>query len=316
MGKVTISTMTGDQSGQAVPVFDPVRLVIERTNCAASTITSKPLTGGYLNQVFRLTGPFGDWVVKRFKDSRELTLFPNMARAEARALAVLGPLGISPRLIDFVDDPDHGLVLIYTFHPGEVWPGSSQVADPASLSSVATLLRRQHQLTVDGFREVPISPADILAQGEPFLTGMDRRHALRELRPAITDCPALLCRSLVHTDVGPGNLITGPQGLRLIDWQCPALGDAAEDLCAFLSPAFQILYDRSPLTATERTAFLTAYGDRRVIDRLQVLEPFYHWRMAAYCWMRGQQYSVTRTVAAAAYGRALEALLQELAKVK
>ena len=26
---------------------------------------------------------------------------------------------------------------------------------------------------------------------------------------------------LLHTDVVPGNLILGDEGLRLIDWQCP-----------------------------------------------------------------------------------------------
>jgi thiamine kinase len=307
--------MTGNPPKQTVLAFDPVRLVTERSNCVASAITCEPLTGGYLNQVFRLTGPFGDWVVKCFKESDEITLFPNIARAEARALSLLGPLEIAPRLIDFVDDPDHGLMLIYSFHPGEVWPGSMREADASSLSSVATLLRRQHQLTADGFREVPVTPADILAQGDQFLIDLDRRQELRRLRPAVIDCPVLLTRSLLHTDVGPGNLITGPQGLRLIDWQCPALGDPAEDLCAFLSPAFQILYGCRPLTLAQRETFLTAYGDRRVIERLQILEPFFHWRMAAYCQMRRLQYATTRPAAAAAYDLALDTLLKELAKV-
>ena len=307
--------MTDSLPEQTLPALDPVRLVTERTKCAASDITCKPLTGGYLNQVFRLTGPFGDWVVKCFKDSREITLFPNMARAEARALAVLGPLEIAPRLIDFLDDPDHGLILIYSFHPGEVWPGSIPEADASSLSSVAGLLRRQHQLKVDGFREVPVTPPDILAQGEQFLTDPARSQELGRLRPVVVDCPLLPSRSLLHTDVGPGNLITGPQGLRLIDWQCPALGDPAEDLCAFLSPAFQILYGRPLLSPAQREIFLDAYDDRRVIERLRILEPFFHWRMATYCHMRRQQYATTRPVASAAYDLALDALSTELAKV-
>lgn len=293
--------------------FDPVRLAVERTNCAVTSIVCKPLAGGYLNQVFRLIGPFGDWVVKRFKLSNELTLFPNLARAEMRALSILGPLGIAPRLIDFVDDPDHGMILIYAFHEGATWPGSSAAAAEApSLAAVAALLKRQHQLTVDGFRDVPVMPTDILAQGDQFLAQMDRRHELLRLRPTPVDCPVLLRRSLLHTDVGPGNLILGPQGLRLIDWQCPALGDAAEDLCAFLSPAFQILYGRQPLSAAQRAAFLFAYDDRRTSDRLQLLEPFYHWRMATYCGMRQQQYAASRPEAAAAYAKALTALITVL----
>ncbi|HVJ43485.1 MAG TPA: phosphotransferase [Dongiaceae bacterium] len=293
--------------------FDPVRLVVERTGCPATAIICKPLTGGYLNQVFRVTGPFGDWVFKRFKAGSELTLFPNMARAEARALSILGPLGIAPRLIDFIDDPDHGMILVYTFHAGTAWPGPADASvDTPSLAAVAALLRRQHQLTVDGFRNVPVTPADILEQGDQFLQHVERPHELRRLRPAPVDCLVLLRRSLLHTDVGPGNLILGPQGLRLIDWQCPALGDAAEDLCAFLSPAFQILYGRPALTAAQRAAFLDAYDDRRVAERLHLLEPFFHWRMATYCSMRQQQYAVARPEAAAAYEKALDALMKLL----
>ncbi|HVI88010.1 MAG TPA: aminoglycoside phosphotransferase family protein [Dongiaceae bacterium] len=295
------------------PAFDPVRLVIERTNCVPASIICKPLAGGYLNQVFRLIGPFGDWVVKKFKLSSELTLFPNLARAEARALGILGPLGIAPRLIEFIDDPDHGMILIYAFHAGAIWPGPSAAeVDVPSLAAVAALLKRQHQLTVDGFRDVPVTPTDILAQGDQFLAQLERAQELHRLRPVPADHPVLLRRSLLHTDVGPGNLIVGPQGLRLIDWQCPALGDAAEDLCAFLSPAFQILYGRQPLTPAQRAAFLFAYDDRRVSDRLQLLEPFFHWRMAAYCSMRQQQYAAGRPEAASAYAKALAALIKVL----
>jgi hypothetical protein len=312
MAKARVMTMA-TQKDVSVPAFDPVRLVVERTNCAAASILCKPLAGGYLNQVFRVVGPFGDWVVKRFKLSNELTLFPNLARAEMRALSILGPLGISPRLIDFVDDPDHGMILIYAFHDGAIWPGpSAGDAETPSLAAVAALLKRQHQLTVDGFRDVPVTPTDILDQGDQFLAQMERPQDLRRLRPTPVDCPVLLRRSLLHTDVGPGNLILGSQGLRLIDWQCPALGDAAEDLCAFLSPAFQILYGRQPLTAMQRTAFLFAYDDRRTAERLQLLEPFYHWRMAAYCGMRQQQYASSRPEAAASYAKALAALTKIL----
>lgn len=308
-----LAVMMATQTDAPIPAFDPVRLVVERTNCAAASIVCKPLAGGYLNQVFRLVGPFGDWVVKRFKLSSELTLFPNLARAEMRALSILGPLGISPRLIDFIDDPDHGLILIYAFHDGATWPGPSVgTAETPSLAAVAALLKRQHQLTVDGFRDVPVTPADILEQGDQFLAQMERPQELRRLRPTPVNCPVLLRRSLLHTDVGPGNLILGPQGLRLIDWQCPALGDAAEDLCAFLSPAFQILYGRQPLAAAQRAAFLFAYDDRRTAERLHLLEPFYHWRMATYCGMRQQQYAAGRPEAAAAYAKAVAALIQVL----
>ncbi|HWT98055.1 MAG TPA: hypothetical protein VN229_10590, partial [Terriglobales bacterium] len=62
----------------------------------------------------------------------------------------------------------------------------------------------------------------------------------------------------------------------------------------------------------QRAAFLFAYDDRRTSDRLQLLEPFYHWRMATYCGMRQQQYAASRPEAAAAYAKALTALITVL----
>lgn len=313
--KAVASTVSERPSSAKNSDFNPISFIVERTGCMASAVTGKALTGGYMNQVFRVTGPFGDWVIKRFREDTGLALFPNLARAEARALEILGPLGIAPRLIDFIEHPDTGQVLIYTFHAGASWPGQAgEGSDACNLTNVASLLGRLHQLTVDGFRDVPVMPAAILAQGDPFLAFGDRAADLARLRPRVIDCPPLLRRSLLHTDTGPGNIIVGPQGLRLIDWQCPALGDPAEDLCAFLSPAFQILYDRVPLSKEQRSAFLTAYGDRRVVDRLLLLEPFFHWRMAAYCNMRMKQYAVVRPAAVTSYARALEALLQLLAR--
>jgi hypothetical protein len=295
--------------------FNPIAFIVERTGCMASAVTSTSLTGGYMNRVFRVTGPFGDWIIKRFREDSGLTLFPNLARAEARALEILGPLGIAPRLIEFVEHPDTGQVLVYTFHAGTAWPGQTDIGvDTASLANVAALLGRLHQLTVDGFRTVPVMPANILAQGDAFLGIGGRAADLLRLRPKVIDCPPLLRQSLLHTDTGPGNIIVGPQGMRLIDWQCPGLGDPAEDLCAFLSPAFQILYGRVPLSNKPRSVFLMAYGDQRITDRLSLLEPFYHWRMACYCNMRMKQYAVVRPQAAASYEQALDALLDKLAR--
>ena len=40
----------------------------------------------------------------------------------------------------------------------------------------------------------------------------------------------------------PGNLILGEKGLRLIDWQCPAIGDPIVDIMMFLSPGMHEIY--------------------------------------------------------------------------
>ncbi|MFB0994862.1 MAG: phosphotransferase, partial [Paracoccaceae bacterium] len=93
---------------------------------------------------------------------------------------------------------------------------------------------------------------------------------------------------LIHADMVAGNIIVGPEGLRFIDWQCPAVGDPAEDLAMFLSPAMQALYRGKPLQAAEAADFLNAYPDQEVVKRLHELLPLFHYRMAAYCLWRAQ----------------------------
>jgi aminoglycoside phosphotransferase (APT) family kinase protein len=95
----------------------------------------------------------------------------------------------------------------------------------------------------------------------------------------------------------------------LIDWQCPGRGDPVEDLCAFLSPAFQVLYGRAPLAPTEERSFLDTYPDREAVDRLGTLRPFYDHRMLGYCAWRCEALAATRPADAATYARAAEALL-------
>src|SRR6185369_14568367 len=102
------------------------------------------------------------------------------------------------------------------------------------------------------------------------------------------------------------------EGLKVIDWQCPAAGDSAEDLAAFLSPAFQILYGCTPLAESEEAEMLEAYDDAPTIERLRLLRPFYDWRMAAYCAMRQVQFATTRPDASERYRLSVNALLERL----
>ena len=87
----------------------------------------------------------------------------------------------------------------------------------------------------------------------------------------------------------PGNIITGPQGITLIDWQCPALGDPAEDLAAFLSPAMQWLYRGQTLTPDQEQVFLSAYPNPETTARYRALKPLFHWRMAAHCLWKSER---------------------------
>lgn len=269
-------------------------------------VATTPLAGGYWNDVLRLTGDGVDWVVKVFAEQDGWRLFPILPDDEARALEVLRGARVAPDPVAYLPrTPERPAVLVYRWVDGDQWESGT--------AAVAELMRRQHAVAAEGFRSVPTSSDGILAEGERLLAGADPEDAaaLRALVPA-RPVQAAARRALIHTDAGSGNVIVGPDGPRLIDWQCPALGDPAEDLFAFLSPAFQVLYGHEPLTAAERGECLEAYGDREVLARLAALEPSLIWRFGAYCAMRRIDLAGSDPDGAARYARALALSLEQL----
>lgn len=227
-----------------------------------------PLTGGRTNRLWRV----GDLVLKRHDPAAASPLFPNIAADEARALHLFAPHGLAPRLR--AAGPDW---VIYDHLAGAVWSG-----DPAP---VARMLGRLHRLPLPepAFRAVPNGSAALLQQARSIAAGLDLPPPPAD--PAIPPAePALL-----HGDAVAGNVIVTPDGPRLIDWQCPATGDPAEDIAAFLSPAMMWLYSGQILTASDRAAFLDAYPDPAVVDRFLALEPLFRWRMAAHCAWRARR---------------------------
>lgn len=246
-------------------------------------VSATPLAGGFWNDNFRIRGPGIDWVVKRYRKEHRESLFPNLPGAEARALSLLHPIQVAPTRVAFFEKTEKNPLLVYQYWPGQVWK--------KDVVPIARLLHRLHALPVarSDFRALPVDAAGILAQGDRLLEGLQPApmvERLRRLRPTPVTGPPLLRPALVHTDVGAGNLIAGPQGVRLIDWQCPGIGDPAEDLWAFLSPAFHILFEHAPLTRTESELFIKTYGEVDTAARLAHLSPYFAYRMTAYCCRR------------------------------
>ncbi len=287
--------------------IDTLALLHERGVLAPDTLVElTPLQGGYWNEVLRVQGDGIDWVVKVYAESDPSALFPILPDDEAQALVVLKGVGVAPAFVAYHPRVgDLPAVLVYEWVAGEMWT--------TGVEQVAELFRRQHGVAVEGFRMVPTSADAIVEQGERLLESADPADAARlsAVRPQLTVLPARR-RVLVHTDAGTGNLIVGPGGVRLIDWQCPALGDAAEDLFAFVSPAFQVLYDHQPLTPEERAAFVAAYDDDGVAARLVALTPAFTYRMGAYCAARRVHLADSDPLGSARYARALDLSLADL----
>lgn len=256
-------------------------LALRRPDLRVTSV--RALAGGYWNDVLRIDTDQGPLVLKHYRAVMAGTLFPNLPDDEARALSRLAGLGVAPEPAGYWPQDR---VLLYAYVEGAPWGGD--------IAAMAALLVRKAGVGGEGFREVPVAPEAILAEGEALFApcaddALTRRlRALRPAPPAAPPggwCPA---RRLIHTDIGAMNLIGAGNGLRLIDWQCPASGDPAEDAYSFLSPAFQILNLRRPLSVAERGRFMTLLGDAELARRLALLEPAYAWRMAGYCCRRMQ----------------------------
>lgn len=242
-------------------------------------LAARPFTGGFWNDVQLLTTSQGALVCKRYRPVLSDSLFPNLPKDEALALTRLAGLNVAPDLVGFWPDEQ---VLIYRYVPGPEWQDD--------VISAAHLMRRQSRADPAGFRPVPTTAAAILAQADGFLAAC----AADKVTARLTDCRPPARRSaagplcLIHTDPAAANLVGTGAGLRLIDWQCPAAGDLAEDVSVLLSPAFLTLYNRPLIPPTQRRRFLDTLADPALEARLPALEPAYGWRLATYCALRMQ----------------------------
>jgi len=253
-----LSDGTSAAPGLEVPALQQA---LERLDANLLTAPWEALSGGQSNRVWRL----GGLVVKLYRTESATPLFPNDAEAEARALRLFAPQGLAPCLRAV--GPGW---LVYDHWPGDRFRAGD---DPALAARVLGKLHGQNG--VAGFRSLANGSAALRADALRVASG----HGIP---PEVPDLPPVPARP-VHADAVAGNVILGPQGTGLIDWQCPGLGDPAEDLAAFLSPLMQSLYAGRPLSAEDRARFLHAYPDRSVVERYALLQPLYDWRLSAHC---------------------------------
>lgn len=219
------------------------------------------LAGGRTNHVWRI----GPVVLKCHEPAGATPLFPNDPQAETTALRLFAPRGIAPHLL-----AEGAGWLICRYLPRQ--------ETPPTPASVAHLLHRLHSHPVPGapFRILPNGSAAILAHARSFApAGL----------PAPPDDPQVppVAPRPIHGDAVPGNILSTPSGPVLIDWQCPGMGDPAEDLATLLSPAMMWLYTGEKQDEGWREALLHAYPDRATADRTRTLLPLFRWRIMAHC---------------------------------
>ncbi len=242
----------------------------------------EPLSGGRTNYLWRVEVEQGAMAVKLYPEDRQTPLFRNDGIAEAAVLRALDGQGLSAAL--HVSAMTRlGPCVIYRHVDGASWAGN-----PAP---VGRLLARLHGLPVAiSLPHAPSGSEALRKQGLGILSecGSAARNRVRAAMPGAS-VPPLEARRLLHGDVVANNILMTGDGPRLIDWQCPALGEPSADIAIFLSPAMQRLYGGTAPDPAFCARFFTAYGCRETAQRYRALSPWYHWRMAAYCLWKAER---------------------------
>ncbi|MFZ4719867.1 MAG: phosphotransferase family protein [Ilumatobacteraceae bacterium] len=274
------------------------------------------LAGGYTNEVWKVRRGRSTLIEKRYSGAppEPNPMYPNLPDHEATVLAHLVGTGIAPELRSYTPavPGESGAVVVYDYVAGTQWVRG--VAD------VARLLHRVHALEPPPLRSLHQDAASALARAGEVIADVPAddvplgaaRRRLLELRPAMPAPEPVRRPSLVHTDCGPGNLVRSRDGLVLIDWQCPGLGDPVEDVACFLSPAMMVLYAAPPHSRVVRERFLDAYPDSVVVERYRAVGSAWHHRIAAYCLWRSHRLRTSLPDVSARYARALDAELELL----
>jgi thiamine kinase len=236
-------------------------------------------TGGKTNKVWHIKSE-KDLICKLYLQTKTNPLFNNTPEMEYRCLLWLDGLGIAPKAYKYLKTP-FGEVLLYDYIKGQTWS--------CDVDIVSELLIRIHQPQYPkGLRILSALPSDIKQTGLEIINKLnsDHKNKLNMLFSDVTISdiePVLL-----HTDVVPGNLILGDKGLRLIDWQCPAIGDPIVDIMMFLSPGMHEIYGSGKLSMKDHEVFLMNLTPK-LRSRYNILGPLYHWRLAAYCFWKAEQ---------------------------
>ena len=238
-----------------------------------------PQTGGKTNKVWRLKGE-KDLICKLYLETNTNPLFNNTPEAEYRCLLWLDGSGIAPKPYKYLKTP-FGEVLLYNYIKGHTWSND--------VETVSELLNRiRNHKYPGGLRVLSNKSSDIKQNGFEIINKLNRNHQdkLNNMCPdiSISDIEPVL----LHTDVVPGNLILGDKGLRLIDWQCPAIGDPIVDIMMFLSPSMHEVYGSGKLSMKDHEGFLMNLTPK-LRSRYNILGPLYHWRLAAYCFWKAEQ---------------------------
>ncbi len=209
--------------------------------------TGDRLTGGVSSDIWRIDAAAGPICVKRALAKLRVAadwqapVERNLYEARWMQRANGAVPGAAPALLG---QDETGGVLAMAFLPPDNHPlWKTQLrdghADPAFAAQVATTLVRIHAATAADPSVAAAFPTDAIFYDirlEPYLVATGRAHP--DMAPTLASLVATTQankRALVHGDVSPKNILSGPDGPVFLDAECAWWGDPAFDLAFCLN---------------------------------------------------------------------------------
>ncbi len=243
-----------------------VELILAEADLTEFTV--RPLGGGTYNEVYRVTSPEGDFVLKVSpSDQPGLTYERNLTRTEAMFCKLGHAVAPVPEVVhsDFSRALVPGDALLTTCLPGQPLFGRSGVDRPSIRRQLGTVVAALHEIIGPGFGYPQLGLHATWTSAFSAMVDAVKADAVRfgvtlpdiPLNPAVFD--EVERPSLVHFDLWDGNILTdtgltGLTGLTaltgLVDGERAFWGDPVAE---FVSLA---LFG----TIESDTDFLTSYG--------------------------------------------------------
>jgi len=251
---------------------------------ADGPVTAERLTGGVSSDIWKVAVGSRVFCVKRAMAKRAVKddWFAPVERNRYERLwyetASIRVPGIAPRVIahddaamlfamEFLDPAEHRL------WKTELLAGHVDVDFAATVGRKLALI---HSATAGDAAIAAMFPTGSIFEAlrlEPYLRATGKRHSALQARlDALADRTAATGRALVHGDISPKNILSGPAGPVFLDAECAWYGDPAFDLAFCLNhlllkclteprarPAFLAAFD-----ALAAAYFATAVFEDRV----------------------------------------------------
>lgn len=273
---MTTNELAGPRDTSAV-VEHPthiVRFLVEKGLVGeADEIVATSLTGGVSNDVFAITAPGLDVVVKqalsKLRVDADWFASPARISTEARALEIAGailPDNVPPVLA--LDPEQHLMVIGRAPRTSYEWKSDlmAGVVEDAIAVKLGQLLGHWHRETAVGSgvdRSLGDRSAFIELRVDPFYRWVSGKHAaVRTTIDEVVERMLATKACMVHGDFSPKNVLIGSAAPWVLDWEVAHIGDPVFDvalatahfLCkALYRPEIRTQYRQSS------DSFLTAY---------------------------------------------------------